>query len=122
MVGKTEVDAMTGDLRTGCLIDYTGAIAWFCPSRVDAPACFANRVGSADKGHWLIGLCSDERLLVEAYDLHARRMLGTFPQACSHVRLVNSAYALMLVRERQTRSGQLPLPRTIRPAATGATP
>jgi GH15 family glucan-1,4-alpha-glucosidase len=70
----------------------------------------------------LISLCNDVGLLAEEYDPHARRMLGNFPQAFSHVALVNSAYALMMVRERQTSSGQLPLPRTIRPAATGATP
>ena len=42
----------------------------------------------------LLGLCNDVGLLAEEYDPAARRMLGNFPQAFSHVALVNSAYAL----------------------------
>ena len=42
----------------------------------------------------LIGLSNDVGLLAEEYDPGARRMLGNFPQAFSHVALVNSAYAL----------------------------
>jgi GH15 family glucan-1,4-alpha-glucosidase len=70
----------------------------------------------------LIRLCNDVGLLAEEYDPHAKRMLGNFPQAFSHVALVNSAYALMMARERKAKSGQLELPRAIRTAATGATP
>ncbi len=43
----------------------------------------------------LIGLCNDVGLLAEEYDPAAKRMLGNFPQAFSHVALVNSAYALV---------------------------
>ena len=42
----------------------------------------------------LIGLCNDVGLLAEEYDPAARRMLGNFPQAFSHIALVNSAYRL----------------------------
>ncbi len=42
----------------------------------------------------LIGLCNDVGLLAEEYDPAARRMLGNFPQAFSHVGLVNTAYGL----------------------------
>jgi GH15 family glucan-1,4-alpha-glucosidase len=42
----------------------------------------------------LIGLCNDVGLLAEEYDHAERRMLGNFPQAFSHVALVNTAYAL----------------------------
>jgi GH15 family glucan-1,4-alpha-glucosidase len=42
----------------------------------------------------LIGLCNDVGLLAEEYDPVAKRMLGNFPQAFSHIALVNSAYAL----------------------------
>jgi GH15 family glucan-1,4-alpha-glucosidase len=42
----------------------------------------------------LIGLCNDVGLLAEEYDPRAGRFLGNFPQAFSHVALVNSAYAL----------------------------
>jgi GH15 family glucan-1,4-alpha-glucosidase len=39
----------------------------------------------------LIALCNDVGLLAEEYDPTARRMLGNFPQAFSHVMLVNTA-------------------------------
>jgi len=33
-------------------------------------------------------------LLAEQYDVHARRQVGNFPQAFSHVALVNTAHNL----------------------------
>ncbi len=39
----------------------------------------------------LIALCNDVGLLAEEYDPLARRLLGNFPQAFSHVSLVNTA-------------------------------
>jgi GH15 family glucan-1,4-alpha-glucosidase len=42
----------------------------------------------------LIGLRNDVGLLSEEYDLRAKRLVGNFPQAFSHMALVNSAYNL----------------------------
>jgi GH15 family glucan-1,4-alpha-glucosidase len=42
----------------------------------------------------LLGLCNDVGLLAEEYDPRAGRMLGNFPQAFSHVGLVNTAFHL----------------------------
>jgi GH15 family glucan-1,4-alpha-glucosidase len=42
----------------------------------------------------LVGLCNDVGLLSEEYDPLAKRMLGNFPQALSHISLVNSALRL----------------------------
>jgi GH15 family glucan-1,4-alpha-glucosidase len=39
----------------------------------------------------LVGLCNDVGLLSEEYDPVARRMLGNFPQAFTHVGLINTA-------------------------------
>ncbi len=39
----------------------------------------------------LLGLCNDVGLLSEEYDSKARRLVGNFPQAFSHVGLVNTA-------------------------------
>jgi GH15 family glucan-1,4-alpha-glucosidase len=39
----------------------------------------------------LIGLCNDVGLLAEEYDPASKRLLGNFPQAFSHVSLVNTA-------------------------------
>jgi GH15 family glucan-1,4-alpha-glucosidase len=44
----------------------------------------------------LLALCNDVGLLSEEYDPVARRMLGNFPQAYSHVGLVNTARNLAL--------------------------
>ncbi|HLJ92729.1 MAG TPA: glycoside hydrolase family 15 protein [Gemmataceae bacterium] len=42
----------------------------------------------------LLGLCNDVGLLSEEYDPHAGRLVGNFPQAFSHVGLVNTAMNL----------------------------
>jgi GH15 family glucan-1,4-alpha-glucosidase len=42
----------------------------------------------------LLGLCNDVGLLSEEYDPHSGRLVGNFPQAFSHVALVNSAFNL----------------------------
>jgi len=42
----------------------------------------------------LLALRNDVGLLSEQYDMRARRMLGNFPQAFSHVGLVNTAFNL----------------------------
>jgi GH15 family glucan-1,4-alpha-glucosidase len=42
----------------------------------------------------LVALCNDVGLLAEEYDPHLGRQLGNFPQAFSHVALVNTAFNL----------------------------
>ncbi len=42
----------------------------------------------------LLGLCNDVGLLAEEYDPEARRLVGNFPQAFSHVGLINTALNL----------------------------
>ena len=42
----------------------------------------------------LLALCNDVGLLSEQYDPHAKRFLGNFPQAFSHVSLINTAFNL----------------------------
>ena len=42
----------------------------------------------------LVGFCNDLGLMAEEYDPANRRMLGNFPQAFSHISLVNSAHNL----------------------------
>jgi GH15 family glucan-1,4-alpha-glucosidase len=42
----------------------------------------------------LLALTNDVGLLAEEYDTRARRQVGNFPQAFSHVALVNAAFAL----------------------------
>jgi GH15 family glucan-1,4-alpha-glucosidase len=42
----------------------------------------------------LVGLCNDVGLLSEEYDPQSKRLIGNFPQAFSHLALINSAYNL----------------------------
>jgi GH15 family glucan-1,4-alpha-glucosidase len=46
----------------------------------------------------LASLCNDVGLLAEQYDPHERRMLGNFPQAFSHVGIINTALNLHRVQ------------------------
>jgi GH15 family glucan-1,4-alpha-glucosidase len=62
----------------------------------------------------LVGLCNDVGLLAEEYDLGAQRPVGNFPQAFSHVGLVNTAYNIAATRKPcEQRSGN--------PSVTGVT-
>jgi GH15 family glucan-1,4-alpha-glucosidase len=42
----------------------------------------------------LLALCNDVGLLSEEYDVASRRLVGNFPQAFSHIALVNTAHNL----------------------------
>ena len=42
----------------------------------------------------LLALRNDLGLLSEEYDIEAKRLVGNFPQAFSHIALINSAYNL----------------------------
>jgi GH15 family glucan-1,4-alpha-glucosidase len=46
----------------------------------------------------LLGLCNDVGLLSEEYDVPTKRLVGNFPQAFSHVALVNTAQSLANLR------------------------
>jgi GH15 family glucan-1,4-alpha-glucosidase len=57
----------------------------------------------------LLSLSNDLGLLSEEYDIHAQRLVGNFPQAFSHIALINAAFDLEDgegVRERARRQGQ----------------
>jgi GH15 family glucan-1,4-alpha-glucosidase len=56
----------------------------------------------------LVALCNDVGLLSEEYDPRARRFLGNFPQAFSHVALVNTAFGLMEALPRAARRRERP--------------
>jgi GH15 family glucan-1,4-alpha-glucosidase len=54
----------------------------------------------------LVGLRNDIGLLSEEYDSRAKRLVGNFPQAFSHLALVNSAYNLTAARKPVHRRAQ----------------
>jgi GH15 family glucan-1,4-alpha-glucosidase len=47
----------------------------------------------------LLALSNDVGLLAEEYDTHERRMLGNFPQALTHMALINTAHLLSIPPE-----------------------
>jgi GH15 family glucan-1,4-alpha-glucosidase len=53
----------------------------------------------------LVGLCNDVGLLAEEYDGRNRRMLGNFPQALTHMALVNTAHLLSISGREAKRKG-----------------
>ena len=56
----------------------------------------------------LVGLCNDVGLLSEEYDPHAQRQLGNFPQAFSHIALVNTAFNLTRAEKPAEQRCELP--------------
>jgi GH15 family glucan-1,4-alpha-glucosidase len=64
---------------------------------VDALALIGRRDEAVELFERMLGLCNDVGLLSEEYDPRAGRLVGNFPQAFSHIGLVNSA--MLLSRE-----------------------
>jgi len=56
----------------------------------------------------LVGLCNDVGLLSEEYDPRAKRFLGNFPQAFSHIALINTAFNLTRAEKPAEQRADLP--------------
>jgi hypothetical protein len=61
---------------------------------VDCLALIGHREEAVELFERLLGLTNDVGLLSEEYDPGAKRLVGNFPQAFSHIGLVNSALNL----------------------------
>ena len=72
----------------------------------------------------LLALRNDVGLLAEEYDVRGRRMLGNFPQAFSHVGLVNTAFNLTRRASpiRQRSEGEAPPPAPLTPPLSPGRP
>ena len=60
----------------------------------DNYALMGRRDDAAELFERMLSLCNDVGLLSEAYDPRAKRMLGNFPQALTHIGLIETAYNL----------------------------
>jgi glucoamylase len=83
--GESEVDGLSGEEGS-----FLACSFWF----VDALALSGQREEAVAMFDRLVGLVNDVGLLAEEYDARTGRMSGNFPQAFSHLALVNSAAVL----------------------------
>lgn len=60
----------------------------------DNYALAGDHVKARELFHHLVSLCNDVGLLSEEYDTHGKRLVGNFPQAFSHIGLINTALNL----------------------------
>jgi GH15 family glucan-1,4-alpha-glucosidase len=84
----TGVDGLAGDEHPFLACSFWLVSAYAGADRVDDGLRLMER---------LVGLANDVGLLSEEYDVEAGRMAGNFPQAYSHLTLVQAARALAAV-------------------------
>jgi len=101
---RIEDYALIGDTQTAALVGRDGSIDWlgaFLPCSfwlADCLALIGRRDEAAELFGRLAGLANDVGLLAEEYDPRRGRLVGNFPQAFTHVGLVNTAMHLDLTR------------------------
>lgn len=78
-------DGVSGGEGTFLVCSFWLADAYVLLGRAEEAAALFER---------LCGLCNDVGLLAEQYDPHQGRMLGNFPQAFSHIGIINTALNL----------------------------
>lgn len=79
------VDGVSGSEGTFLVCSFWLADVYVLMGREEEAAALFER---------LCGLCNDLGLLAEQYDPQAKRMLGNFPQAFSHIGIINTALNL----------------------------
>ncbi len=82
---ERSVDGVAGREGTFLVCSFWLADAYVLLGRADDAARLFER---------LVGLCNDVGLLAEQYDPKGGRMLGNFPQAFSHIGIINTALNL----------------------------
>ncbi|HET8931449.1 MAG TPA: glycoside hydrolase family 15 protein [Acidimicrobiales bacterium] len=91
---NTHEDGLAGDEATFLMCSFWLADNYALLGRLDEATELFER---------LVGLCNDVGLLSEEYDARAQRMLGNFPQAFSHVSLINTAGNIYAERQKRQR-------------------
>ena len=91
MPSRIEDYALIGDCQTAALVARDGSIDWLCFPRFDSGACFAALLGTPEHGRWLLAPAGEIQSVSRRYRIQAKRLVGNFPQAFSHVGLINTA-------------------------------
>jgi GH15 family glucan-1,4-alpha-glucosidase len=78
--------ALLSDCHSAALLSRAGSVDWLCFPRFDSPAVFA-RLLDEGAGHWSIPVGGSRA--TRRYRDGA--LVGNFPQAFSHIGLVNAA-------------------------------
>jgi pentatricopeptide repeat protein len=92
MPSRIEDYALIGDCNAAALVARDGSIDWL--SLVDAYVLQKRWEEARALFDRLVALSNDVGLLSEEYDPRSGRLLGNFPQAFSHIALINSAFNL----------------------------
>jgi GH15 family glucan-1,4-alpha-glucosidase len=82
---ESGVDGLQGDEHPFLACSFWLVSAYAAAGRLDDAHALLDR---------LVGLCNDVGLLAEEYDVDGGRMAGNFPQAFSHLALVQAAFRL----------------------------
>ena len=89
----------------------------------DAYALTGRRADAVALFERLLALRNDVGLFAEEYDPRSKRMLGNFPQALTHMALVNTARLLQMPEgeaKSAVRQGERPAAAAVAPAGAGA--
>jgi len=87
---QSGVDGLAGDEHPFLACSFWLVSAYATAGRLDDATALFDR---------LCDLTNDVGLLSEEYDPHAGRLVGNFPQAFSHIGLVNAAWAISQMGE-----------------------
>jgi hypothetical protein len=79
--------AFLSNCHTGALVAPDGGIDWLCVPRFDSPSILMDR---------LLSIASPLGLYAEEFDPSTGRHLGNFPQAFSHLALIEAAARIIL--------------------------
>ncbi|SOE15052.1 hypothetical protein SAMN06272775_5981 [Streptomyces sp. 2323.1] len=99
MAGLIEDYGVIGDTQTAALVGRKGSIDWACLPRFDSPVVFAGLLGTEEHGFWRMRPVNGPGGWPAPADRRRYRgdslvLVGNFPQAFSHVALVDAALRL----------------------------